>query len=434
MAIAATTAWEVDANTGITASAMTNGGGFNASRAGAGTDYSLASNSPSGTGGPILALTDLAMVNGGTTLTSSTGGFTAAMIGNLIYIASGTNFVAGWYEITARADTNTVTLDRDATTGGNGSSGVGNVGGCLSNLTDAHLELVVAGNVVYVKGPATYTTGAGINVAADGTAVAPIVIAGYNATRSTVGTCDGSDRPLVACAANTFIVDVSWQLHNLRFTTTDSNGVKFNGTFGLARNCSVAQSSASANRYAIQMSASGVRVIDCELNATAGYGLSLAGTGTHAFACYVHDSANGVLCGSGFGSIVGCVIEACSTAGIVLASVDYMFLLWNTIDTTVDGISATDSIANLVMNNIISNMTSEGAVWTTQTDSNWWDYNDWYGNATDITLIADRHATLTLPGPHDFDADPGYTNAAGGDFSTGANVDNEGFGIRLGVG
>lgn len=72
-----------------------------------------------------LNLSDLAMTAGGTTLTSATGGFTAAMVGKFIQIISGTNFKIGSYYISARTDTNTVTIDRDATTGSNGSVGVG---------------------------------------------------------------------------------------------------------------------------------------------------------------------------------------------------------------------------------------------------------------------------------------------------------------------
>ena len=96
-----------------------NAGYFDASLANAGTDYTAAQATP------ILALTDLACTAGTTTLTSATGGFTAAMIANGIYIASGTNFTAGLYVITAYTDTNTVTLDRSPAPSNNGSGGVG---------------------------------------------------------------------------------------------------------------------------------------------------------------------------------------------------------------------------------------------------------------------------------------------------------------------
>ena len=81
-----------------------------------------------------LFLSDLAMVQDSTTLTSAVGGFTAGMVGELIYISAGTNFVTGWYEITGHTDTNTVTLDSTAATAGNGSAGSSAMGGVIEIL------------------------------------------------------------------------------------------------------------------------------------------------------------------------------------------------------------------------------------------------------------------------------------------------------------
>lgn len=102
-----------------------NGGGFYNRDDGTSVDYSQQDAAQ-------LNPTDLACTTGGATLTSATGGFTAAMVGNLIQITAGTNFTAGFYEITGHTDTNTVTLDRDPTDGSNGSSGTGYVGGALA--------------------------------------------------------------------------------------------------------------------------------------------------------------------------------------------------------------------------------------------------------------------------------------------------------------
>ena len=83
MALAATTVWEVR-STGND----NNGGGYNT--AAGTTDYSQQNS-------PQLGLTDLATPGAGsTTLTSAVGGFTAAMVGNIIQILSGTNFTAGF--------------------------------------------------------------------------------------------------------------------------------------------------------------------------------------------------------------------------------------------------------------------------------------------------------------------------------------------------
>jgi len=78
-----------------------------------------------------LRLTDLAMAQDSTTLASETGGFTAAMVGEKIYISAGTNFIVGWYTIATHVDTNEVTLDKTAATVGAGSEGIGAMGGIV---------------------------------------------------------------------------------------------------------------------------------------------------------------------------------------------------------------------------------------------------------------------------------------------------------------
>ncbi len=78
-----------------------------------------------------LCLSDLAMVKDNTTLTSAIGGFTAAMVGEKIYISAGTNFIVGWYTITTHVDTNTVTLNKTAATVDNGEKGIGAMGGIV---------------------------------------------------------------------------------------------------------------------------------------------------------------------------------------------------------------------------------------------------------------------------------------------------------------
>lgn len=78
-----------------------------------------------------LRLTDLVMAQDSTTLTSETGGFTAAMVGEKIYISAGTNFIVGWYTIATHVDTNEVTLNKTAATAGAGSVGVGAMGGVV---------------------------------------------------------------------------------------------------------------------------------------------------------------------------------------------------------------------------------------------------------------------------------------------------------------
>lgn len=77
-------------------------------------------------GSSALSLSNFATADATThTLTTASGGFTTAMIGDTFVLASGTNAVAGKYTIVDRTDTNTVTLDGSPATGGALASGVG---------------------------------------------------------------------------------------------------------------------------------------------------------------------------------------------------------------------------------------------------------------------------------------------------------------------
>lgn len=147
MALAATIVFEVR-----TTGSDTNGGGYK-SNAGT-TDYSQQNS-------PQLTVTDAACT-GNTTVTSTTGGFTSAMVGNLIYLSSGPN----WYEITGRTDTNTITIDR---AGPNASGMTANVGGALASPGGLGALLVAvagitAGQQAFVKSGTYNLTGTTVNV------------------------------------------------------------------------------------------------------------------------------------------------------------------------------------------------------------------------------------------------------------------------------
>lgn len=149
-----------------------------------------------------LTLTDLATTGAVTTLTSATGGFTSAMIDNCIYIASGTNFDVGYYEITAFTDTNTVTLDRTPSSAGAGSGGNGKVGGGVDHPDRVDSSLV-AGNHVWIQagtynrlGSNTYVLDVSDSQGNDHST--PIIWEGYNSVRGDEPI--GSNRPVIDCA------------------------------------------------------------------------------------------------------------------------------------------------------------------------------------------------------------------------------------------
>lgn len=183
MALPASCVWEVR-TTGNDA----NGGGFSSARSG--TDYSQQDAAQ-------LSLTDLACASN-TTLTSATGGFTAAMVGNIIQIASGTNAAAGFYEVTAYTSTNQVTIDRTCASGGNMSSGVGKLGGALATPGKAATPMI-AGNTLWIKYSASaYPVAATIQLAQVGSYSAPTRIQGYDSSRGDFT----ANRPTLQATAN----------------------------------------------------------------------------------------------------------------------------------------------------------------------------------------------------------------------------------------
>lgn len=386
-----------------------NGGGFNAARGG--TDYTLQDAAQ-------LTCTDLAMTAGGTTLTSATGGFTDAMKGNLIYIKSGTNFVAGWYEIVSVADTNTVTIDRDATSGGNGSSGTGSVGGARAELVDEQLEAAaaVAGNTFWIKA-GTYTLTAPISVSTTGgSSDKPQRIIGYQTNRGDRPTED--DRPLLACGANGITLTWAyWQLYNLRFTSTASPAISLaSGT--IVENCRCVNSSESANRAAF---GGGEIYHDVEAVSTLGRGIARYAANLRCVRCWYHDSAVGVDGNNNQFHLWQCVFTDCTT-GLKLYNAGISHIVDGC---TVDGCGTgmcLDCRLSLITNNLITGCTT--GISATAEYNNVFRNNNLYDNTTDRSNVtADDTDTAVDPA---YDTDTLQPTAAA--------VLDGGFGIRLGVG
>lgn len=159
MAINASTVWRVRIGGNDD-----NGGAFDPEIVGAGTDYTEQDIAQ-------LTLTDLTTSGASAVVSSATGGFTSAMIGNAIRIASGTNFTVGTYFIVAVGSTNSATLDRNCSTA-SGSGGVGRVGGAHATPLRASLAGFAAGNTILIRGQGSnepvdidYFVTAAVNVA-----------------------------------------------------------------------------------------------------------------------------------------------------------------------------------------------------------------------------------------------------------------------------
>src|SRR3990167_10472711 len=296
---------------------MVNGGGFVTGASG--TDYSLQDAAQ-------LTATDLACTTPSTTVTSATGGFTSATIGNIIHITAGTNFTTGWYEITGFTDANTLVLDRTPSPTLSGSGGTFYIGGALSlnsTLDDDFFEEISGANTadgvkVWFKN-GTYTLGEGVSIAGAGGDQKPIVIEGYNATRGDNPT--GTSRPTIAQGANNWTyTGANWEEKNIIRTGTGTTVLGGSGSTKKLINCKVTNNSSTAARNSISDFG---WVVNCELGSYRGNAINISSSGSFVkiYGCYIWGSNNGVTIGGTGGSmnrsIMNSIIESCVTNAIV---------------------------------------------------------------------------------------------------------------------
>jgi hypothetical protein len=142
------TIWEVRPTVG----SDTNGGGFTSG--GAGTDYSQ--QNAKNSSGNNQSTTD-GVANGTTTFTSATASFTAAIVGNLLYLA-GTGVTTGWYPVASFTNATTVVLSSSP---GTGTGITMHVGGAFATFTPV-VAAYGTGDTAYIKATGTLTITANI--------------------------------------------------------------------------------------------------------------------------------------------------------------------------------------------------------------------------------------------------------------------------------
>src|SRR5271156_5809133 len=145
MAVNATAIWRLRPS-----GSNTNGGGYDVTSYPGGTDYSR-QNSPQATG-------TLGTASGTTTFTDAGGAFTAPMVGNVLWIASGAGFTTGPYFVVTFNSSTSVVLDRSPGTGTAAHWAVG--GGWADPVTNT--GNAVSGNTIFTLGsgtpnPSSYT-------------------------------------------------------------------------------------------------------------------------------------------------------------------------------------------------------------------------------------------------------------------------------------
>lgn len=281
MAISNASVWEVRGTTGND----TNGGAFVAGATG--TDYSQ--QGAKNTVGNDISTTDAVAV-GTTTLTSATANFTTAIVGNVIYLSGGTGVLtAGWYQVTARTNSTTVTLDR---TVGAGTGITMNIGGALASVVQA-MANTSQSNKIFVRDDGTYvqTASATSGVNGGNNNVTPKnLIQGYSTTRGDSG------RATIQLSTNTGLTAINvtsleWDFYNLIIDCNNlgtSTGISGTSQH-FAQNCLIKNFTKAGIAF------NGVSTIqNCEItagtNAATG-AIVLAAATTFVLDCYIHDNA-----------------------------------------------------------------------------------------------------------------------------------------------
>lgn len=313
MAIASNTIWEC-ATTGL----ATNGGGFVPGSGG--TDYSLQDL-------PVLALTDVAIAsNVATNITSAIGGFTAAMVGNIVYLTggSGGTLATQRRQITAFVDANTLTLDQAPAPTAAMTGVTARIGGALSGPWDvcssaAGSSDAVAGNTIMVR-EGTYNRTAiwGCkNIGA--TLLLPVKIVGYPTGQRNPNIITLSNRPEFVMTANStglFSANncTNFAIYNIVFRSTASvkaSGISNSGSGSslqlvACRFTGFSTGLAGGTSSSAQLNA---RLYFCEVDSCTSSGIfsGQSSGGWTIERSYIHDNS-----GDGFGtggSAVGHVIR-----------------------------------------------------------------------------------------------------------------------------
>ncbi len=444
-----------------TGGAETNGGGFDSTVTNAGTNYADQDAAQ-------LSLTDLATSGVSANISSATGGFTAAMIGNVLRIASGTNFTADYYVVTAVADTNNATVDRNCATGA-GSGGVCKLGGAHVHIKNyasssgsgsnnpALATPLIGGNTINIRGGGTLDPGSSDY---DWSADYWSFPSGGNITGGNPKIVGYNGRPRISHRGilwftgsyvwvknlSLFQSNATWTTHTWFDVTTASYYNCIFDTNGI--DGQVAQFGNGSN-------ASGA-MLCCEIRNTGGgaaastnFGIAHRHGGGFIYGVWIHGlRSNGIISNGCYGAMHNCLINGNGGDGYKDTETDGsapipLVIMNCTFDANGGhGLNfAANGISNhIIANNIISNHVGASKYAVNFADTNklntqkyryLFGYNDYYGNTTNFNTVSSAVTWSINPavdGPlvGDLTVDPQYANAAGNDFTPGVNVKNLG--------
>jgi hypothetical protein len=415
-AVSAATQWEVR-----TTGAATNGGGYSTG----GTDMSVFDNKnaagcSSCQSATVNISTTDAVTNNTTTVTSATGNFSSALVGNVIYLA-GTGTTTGWYQVASV--TNSTTIEVDRATGSTGGTGVTmNIGGAVS-LPSTIVAAVAAGNTIWIKATATYTISVTPTTSVAGTSGLPVTWEGYTTTRGDKG------RPTFQISGSTitgFNINSTLQrLRNLNVncnSQTASRGLTIGGAQAEVENIAISGGCAT---HGINSSGNGIKLVN--VSVTGATALPVTVTGGSAFLLGVSayaNTASGIIHSGGIIVCVRCIAygnTGATSDGFQSSTATSTAPSWwlNSIAMSNgrDGFRATAAATTegvLLFNSVFYGNTGYGTNSAT---------TDWTGkalatnfNAFGANGTAARNQMPTGANDVTLTGDP-FTNAASGDFS-----------------
>lgn len=403
MAIAATIEWDIR-----TGGADTNGGGFKAGASG--TDWTQQNAAQ-------YSVTD-GVTAGTTTITSVTAAFGTDVVGNLIYVSGGTGAItADWYEITARASSTSITVDRS--TGLTAGTGVTlKIGGAMLTMSAVEPK-AIAGNKIHIKAG---TYGETLTLTISGGNATPRVWEGYNATHGDAP--EGTNRPLIDGAStranciNTAAIFGN-EFRHIRVSGATAVGIVMSSGNMFYYNC---KSSSNGTHGWACTGAGAIRLIRCEASSNVSKGVDAASTGASLF-CYgsdIHDNSGTGVSSTGLIDVilVNCILDSNTGSNISIAGGSFInCTIFGAIGATADGLvtAAVNARQTTVLGCISKDNGRYGFNRATASSHSAFfvfDYNGYHGNST-------AGLNNITAGTHDLTTDPSFTNGASADFSIG---------------
>lgn len=354
-----------------------------------------------------------------TTFTDAAGAFNATVVGNTLWLASGTGTTVSAYAVTGFTNATTITLDRAS---GTYTLGVWKIGGAWANVqTNVSGTYVKPGNTIYVRGAGVNTPNAASPTYTHATASMP----NGNETTGFVTVSGENGRPTLKGSTNTVMtLGINGKTMNLCFAgaTTSATAVVKGAGNNYGYNLCFDQNGFDQTLFDGNFN-SAFTLESCEFfnsgsaPAAANPAILINNNGNYIIGCNIHDVTSvGIQCAGAACAVIGNVLANCGSNALTFDSGSSLKLVVNN---TFDGgaadgikfITAAGSIAETVIfSNIFSNFSQAGkfaingsfnATSLNDSDKFQIDYNAFYNNTANYNNItAGTHDTALSVSPY----------------------------------